>query len=101
MNQGLILLIQQVVAPGEWGAQRCQTQPFGGMGGFPNPPAGLPPLDPKLGGPATDIRNTNTIGFYAPALALVVRGTARVHTKFGGILGGQTEKKDALGMEQA
>ena len=107
MNQGLILLIQQVVAPGEWGAMRCQTQPFGmgmmgGMGGMGMPPGGMPPTPNQLRWSRTDIRNSNTIGFYAPSLALVVRGTSQIHTKYGGVLGGSPAKKEpALGMEEA
>jgi len=93
MNQGLILLIQQVVAPGEWGAMRCQTQPFGMPGMFPNNPGGMPPVPTAQGGPAADIRNSNTIGFYAPSLALVVRGTSQIHTKYGGLLGGTPKTK--------
>jgi tetratricopeptide (TPR) repeat protein len=45
------------------------------------------------GGPAPDIKDSNTIGFYAPALALVVRGTSRIHSKFGGVLGGKSKDK--------
>src|SRR5262249_52953639 len=51
------------------------------------------PLPTAEGGPAPDIRNANTIGFYAPALALVVRGTSRVHTNPFGLMGGK--KADA------
>jgi tetratricopeptide (TPR) repeat protein len=99
MNQGLILLIQQLVAPGEWGPQRCRTmQP---LYGFPGNNLGIPggtlpggpPPPTEEGGPAADIRNSNTIGFYAPALALVVRGTSRIHTNLmGGLV---TSKKPA------
>ena len=32
LDQGLILLIRQVVAPGEWGGQNCQLQYSGGAG---------------------------------------------------------------------
>jgi hypothetical protein len=79
-NQLLIALIQQTVAPGEWGAQNCQNpllaQAFGMAGG----PA--PVNQPE------DLSKTNTLGFYPPALALVVRGTSRIHTKLqGGLLG--------------
>jgi len=78
---------------------RCQTQ-----GMFPpgfQPPGGMPPTPTALGGPAQDIRNSNTIGSYAPSLALVVRGTSQIHTKYGGVLGGTPPKKEpALGMEE-
>jgi tetratricopeptide (TPR) repeat protein len=94
MDQGLILLIQQVVAPGEW-ASRCnnlQYNPFFPMGGNPaaalgNPGGAAPPGGNPLY--AQNLQNSNTIGFYAPALALVVRGTSQVHSKYGGVLGGK------------
>jgi hypothetical protein len=80
-DQLLIALIRQTVAPGEWGAQTCQNpllaQAFG-MAGGPAP----------INTPES-LSQTNTLGFYPPALALVVRGTSRIHTKLtGGILGG-------------
>ena len=65
---------------------------FPGMGGgMPGMPGGGGPQQPaEEGGPAADIKNSNTIGFYAPALALVVRGTSRVHTSaFGGLTSGK------------
>jgi tetratricopeptide (TPR) repeat protein len=102
-NQGLILLIQQLVAPGEWGAQRCRTMtPFFGVpgGALGIPGGGLPggpPAPPEEGGPAADIRNSNTIGFYAPALALVVRGTSRVHNNLMGGLVTSKGPKDGGG----
>jgi tetratricopeptide (TPR) repeat protein len=98
-SQGLILLIQQLVAPGEWGAQRCRTMtPFFGLpGGALGVPGGAlpggPPPPVEEGGPAADIRNANTIGFYAPALALVVRGTSRVHYRLtGGLVSGKAKE---------
>ena len=87
-NQLLIALITQTVAPGEWGAQNCQNpllaQAFGMAGG----PA--PVNQPQ------DLSQTNTIGFYPPALALVVRATTRIHTKVtGGVLGGIPKREAA------
>jgi tetratricopeptide (TPR) repeat protein len=98
-SQGLILLIQQLVAPGEWGPQRCRTmQPFFGLpGGALGVPGGTlpggPPPPTEEGGPAADIRNSNTIGFYAPSLALVVRGTSRIHNNLlGGLVTSKTKE---------
>src|SRR6185312_5991445 len=83
------------------GQQKCMTQyNFPGMPGMPGNPAipGAPPLPPAEGGPSSDIANSNTIGFYAPALALVVRGTSRVHYKqTGGIMGSAKKKPEAVG----
>src|SRR5205823_5765188 len=57
---------------------------------------GGPPLPNEQGGPAPDIKKSNTIGFYAPALALVVRGTSRVHTNpFGGLTSGKAKAEQA------
>src|SRR5262249_10281488 len=99
MNQGLILLIQQLVAPGEWGQQQCLTQfPLPGVPGILGGPGGLPGqpgIQPGGGGPPPNLQNSNTIGFYAPALALVVRGTSRIHTKqTGGVFGDAKPKEN-------
>src|SRR5262249_987026 len=95
----LILLIQQLVAPGEWGQQQCLTQfPFPGVPGILGGPGGLPGqpgIQPGGGGPPPNLQNSNTIGFYAPALALVVRGTSRIHTKqTGGVFGDAKPKEN-------
>jgi tetratricopeptide (TPR) repeat protein len=110
LDQGLILLIRQVVAPGEWDRLNCQLQyssfpMFGGSGigaagtggpggpglpGFPGAP-GTPSLDPA------DQAKVNHIAFYPAALALVVQGTSRKHYKYnGGILGGVKRGEKAV-----
>jgi tetratricopeptide (TPR) repeat protein len=105
MDQGLILLIQQVVAPGEW-APRCNNLQYNPMfpgGQVPGAAIGNPGgAAPPGGNPlyAQQLQNTNTIGFYAPALALVVRGTSHVHSKYGGVLGGKQDREKPA-MEEA
>jgi tetratricopeptide (TPR) repeat protein len=111
LDQGLILLIRQVVAPGEWDRMNCQLQyssfpmfgsggagmaggtggPGGpGLPGFPGAP-GTPGLDPA------DQAKVNHIAFYPSALALVVQGTSRKHYKYnGGILGGTKNRDKAV-----
>ena len=65
-----------------------------GLGGFPAAPG------PGLNFDPPDPKNLNNIAFYAPALALVVQGTARKHYKdAGGILGSKPKKADQLVLE--
>jgi len=102
----LINTITKVVAPGEWFVT-TQPQPFnqflgGGlnnMGGV-GPIGGMqlgnmgqpPPLPLPEGGPA-NIQDANTIDFFPPALALIVRAPSRVHTSFtGGLIGGRPKR---------
>jgi tetratricopeptide (TPR) repeat protein len=125
LDQGLILLVRAVVAPGEWGGMNCQLQfssaPIGGggFGAIGGGALGFPPLGGNLGNPAgvglpgfpgqqgptfspepPDPKNLNSIAFYAPALALVVNGTARKHYKdTGGVLGGTKKKPEELVLE--
>lgn len=80
----LIQLIRQVIGtPADW------RPSLGGLtqgpGGLPGPagPGGAPGDDP---GAATDIQLSNDLGYYPPALALVVKGTSRIHTQVGGLL---------------
>src|SRR5262249_43238264 len=78
----LILLIRQVIgAPDEWA-------PLGGvnrgLGGF-RPGGGVPVEEEQA---AKDPSTWNDLGFYPPAMALVVKATSRVHTSLGGTLGG-------------
>jgi tetratricopeptide (TPR) repeat protein len=111
LDQGLILLIRQVVAPGQWDVLNCQLQytgfpgagippagaPGGGPGGTPGFPGqpGAPTIDPA------DQAKVNHIAFYPAALALVVQGTATKHHKYGGgIFGGGTKKKEAAASYQ-
>jgi tetratricopeptide (TPR) repeat protein len=103
---GLIDLITKVVDPGNWFyTQQAQPfnptnfaqgfiNPFGGggnlgapQGGFGNLGGGAPPPPVSQGGPA-DLQNSNTIEFFPPALALIVRAPSRVHTSItGGLIG--------------
>ncbi len=110
----LISVITKVVAPGEWFVTQ-QPNPFqqnifapfmGGrgmmgvnfqmMGGPVNGFGGGPPPAPvNEGGPA-DIQKANTIEFFPPALAIIVRGTSRIHTSlYGGIIGGKRPPMEA------
>jgi hypothetical protein len=69
----LIELIKDVIAPKEWNdrAARYLLQSFN-----LNPDQEEQPiLNPDL---------LNSLGFYQPAQALVVRGTSRIHTRIGG-----------------
>ena len=113
---GLIDLITKVVDPGNWFyTQQAQpfnpnnfaqpfVNPFGGGGnmlggggqlggpGFGGVGAGAAPAPVSQGGPA-DIQNANTIDFFPPALALIVRAPSRVHTSItGGVIGGKYTK---------
>ncbi len=67
---------------------------FGGMQGMMGMVgAGPPPPPPEQGGPV-DIQTANTIDFFPPALALVVRAPSRVHySPFGSAIGGKSSKK--------
>ncbi|HXG09183.1 MAG TPA: VWA domain-containing protein [Gemmataceae bacterium] len=70
----LITLILQVVGtPRDWAPPNpfVQAQLPGGQGG-------APALDPNAFNP-----EGNAIGFYPPAMALVVKGTSRIHTRVG------------------
>ncbi len=106
---GLIQLITRVVAPGEWFITQ-QPQPLapmlfpglgmvgalgGGQGMLGMVGAGPPPAPVAEGGPA-DIQQANTIEFFPPALALIVRAPSRIHTSItGGIIGGKVKRADA------
>src|SRR5262245_23845954 len=72
----LVKLITDVVARGEWARVGPQVQnqigaPQGAM---------MEEEDPAVV-PATEL---NSLGYYPPARALVVRATSRVHTRLGG-----------------
>jgi tetratricopeptide (TPR) repeat protein len=104
----LIMTITQVVAPNEWFVQQ-QPQPFnqflgGGLNNFMggvgviggqalgnigNPVANLPqgaPVDPS---------QANTIQFFPPSLALIVRAPSRIHVNYGGLIGGKQKRVEA------
>lgn len=79
----LIQLIRQVIGrPDDWAIARGfnRSAPFSGT-----TPTGSPTPDDDPGA-ATDIQLANDLGYYPPALALVVKGTSRVHLQEGGIL---------------
>ena len=116
----MISVITKVVAPGEWFITK-QPNPFQqnifnpfmglgmggmfgmvgnqfGMGGgnvFGMMGAGPPPTPISEGGPA-DIQQANTIEFFPPALAIIVRAPSRIHTSiYGGIIGGKQKRIEA------
>src|SRR5207302_518426 len=54
------------------------------------------PPPAEEGGPASLANDPNTIEFFPPALALIIRAPTRVHySPFGGIIGGKYKKADA------
>ncbi|MFO0865566.1 MAG: hypothetical protein U0744_13105 [Gemmataceae bacterium] len=66
----------------------------GNAGQFGMVGAGAPPPPPSQGGPA-DLLTANTIEFFPPALALIIRAPSRVHTSItGGIIGGKHKVKE-------
>jgi tetratricopeptide (TPR) repeat protein len=71
-SQILVRLIRQVIGtPRDWA-------PLRGVNVF-----GLPNQENQMDDPNSDPANGNDLGFYPPALALVVKGTSRVHTRLG------------------
>jgi hypothetical protein len=123
---GLINIITRIVDPGNWNAPPTTPMGFmmggfpgfmmggfpgfmmGGfpgfmMGGFPGFmmggfPAMMmqgagPPPDPNVN---SDPQTSNSIDFFPPALAIIVRAPARVHTSItGGIVGGKGKRLEA------
>jgi hypothetical protein len=117
---GLIQLITRIVDPGNWN-QPPTTPPLAmGMVGFPGMgfmgfmgfggmfmgfPGGMmmggammvgagPPPDPTIVPP--DPTQSNSIDFFPPALAIIVRAPSRVHTSItGGIVGGRARRLEA------
>src|SRR5262249_24786309 len=87
-DQLLIALIRQVVGePTDWLPPQC----LGPLGG------GVPPPDINEPGNRGTNFNRNSPGFYPPALALVVKGTSRIHTKLlGGVLAGGGKKLEPV-----
>jgi tetratricopeptide (TPR) repeat protein len=106
---GLIDIITRIVDPGNWNKPPT-LQPFA-MAGFP-PFAGMggafgmvgmvgmagmgmvgagPPQDPTVVPP--DPQTANSIDFFPPALALIIRAPSRIHSSFeGGIVGGKAKR---------
>jgi len=78
-SRQLMELITRVVAPGEWaklGEERNpMVNPFNPMGGpvLPPNPDEMPTVDRPL---------LNGMDYFAPSRALVVRGSAQIHTRF-------------------
>ena len=103
---GLITLITNIVDPGNWN-RPPQLQPFMQFGGFPGGVGMVgmigmvgmmgmgmigagPPPDPNQN---VDPQTSNSIDFFPPALALIVRAPSRVHTSItGGIVGGKSKR---------
>ncbi len=108
-GQGLINLVTAIVDPGNWN-QPATLTPFMMMGGFPM--GGImmgggfmmgggmlmggmaigagPPPNPNVN---VDPQTSNSIGYFPPALALIVRAPSRVHTSItGGIIGGNRKR---------
>jgi tetratricopeptide (TPR) repeat protein len=108
----LIKTITQIVAPGEWFVTP-QPNPFNAfLGGGLNNMGGVGPLGgPQLGnignpppppnsGQEGDPRDMNTISFFPPAMALIIRAPSRVHTSFtGGLIGGKQKRIEAARMD--
>jgi tetratricopeptide (TPR) repeat protein len=69
----LIELIKDVIAPKEWN-DRAARYLFNNINTV-NPDDDQPILNPDL---------LNSMGYYQPSNALVVRGTSRLHTRIGG-----------------
>src|SRR5262249_31982472 len=101
--------ITQVVAPGEWFVIQ-QPNPFnaflggglnnlGGVGAIGGPQLGnigQPPPNPNVPGEGGDPRDLNTISFFPPAMALIIRAPSRLHTSFtGGLIGGKQKRVEA------
>jgi tetratricopeptide (TPR) repeat protein len=70
----LTQLITEVVAKGEWSTPQNLFCAGGGGGAAGNVD---PALDPQVGGLTAD--QLNSLGYWPPARALIVRGTSRIH----------------------
>ncbi|MFO0968887.1 MAG: hypothetical protein U0793_25315, partial [Gemmataceae bacterium] len=106
----LIQIITKVVDPGSWFVT-TQPQPFNpfnmfpglgmvGMGGMFGMMGmvGMPPPPPVAEGGPADIREANTIEFFPPALALMIRAPTPLHTSLmPGGAGGKAKGAGALG----
>jgi hypothetical protein len=86
MSGELVLLIRQVIGtPEDWRPLTGLNQGIGGRQPGPGREGGLP-LEEE--GAAKDLTVSNDLGFFKPAMALVVKATSRIHTNLGGgILG--------------
>jgi hypothetical protein len=114
---GLIDIITRIVDPGNWNRPPSTPPLMMGMVGFPGVgfmgfggmfmgfPGGMmmggammvgagPPPDPTIVPP--DPTTSNSIDFFPPALAIIVRAPSRVHTSItGGIVGGRARRLEA------
>jgi tetratricopeptide (TPR) repeat protein len=104
----LIATITQVVAPGEWFVTQ-QPEPFnqflggglnnfmGGVGVIGGQALGNIGQPPPPQGTLLDPTQANTIQFFPPALALIVRAPSRIHTDFtGGLIGAKQKRVEAM-----
>jgi tetratricopeptide (TPR) repeat protein len=80
----LIGLIRNVIARGEWSRLpgNIAGQLQGQQPGFNNP--GMMAEDPDSDTKVVPDSELNSLDFYKPAMALVVRGTSRIHARAGG-----------------
>ncbi len=78
-SQILIQLIRQVVGTAQ------DWAPLRGVNRLQNPGAQGPGV-PEPDEPAGDVNTANDLGYYPPALALIVKATSRFHTRVGGPL---------------
>ena len=110
---GLIDIITRIVDPGNWNKPPV-LQPFAGMGGFGFAGAGdrhgrhgrhdghghgwrWAPQDPTVVPP--DPQTSNSIDFFPPALALIIRAPSRMHSSIeGGIVGGRSKLKEGAAL---
>jgi hypothetical protein len=85
----LMQLITKVVAPGEWAALGTNPNQPPAPPGFGGPLAPAPAAAPDpTDSPTVDRPLLNSLDYYQPARALVVRGSSRIHTRIGGGLVG-------------
>ena len=84
-SRELLELIVKVVAPGEWQPLGAAPAQLGAPGG---PPPGLGGPDPLAMDPIVPRELLNSLDYYGPARALIVRGSSRLHANLeGGLLG--------------
>jgi hypothetical protein len=115
---GLIDIITRIVDPGNWNKPPV-LQPFamagfgfpGGMGAGMFGMLGMvgmagggmigagPPADPTVVPP--DPQTSNSIDFFPPALALIIRAPSRIHSSIeGGIVGGRTKPREGAWLNE-
>jgi hypothetical protein len=81
-DRELVLLIRQVIGtPEDWAPLRGLNLGAGGRLPGGGAEGGLP-IDEE--GVSKDPRTWNDLGFFPPAMALVIKGTSRIHTSLGG-----------------